>query len=126
MPARIVVVHDDPELTKSLVEHLGPGVAAFDDPVQALDFLRRARTVEFLITRLAFGNKQSLGLSLARMARSARPEVRVIFAGRPEHRQIARGQGEFLEEPVSATHIGMIVEWLRSSNGQESRTLELG
>ena len=73
MPARIVVVHDDPEFTQALAERLGPDVAVFDEPIQALDLLKRARTVDFLITRLAFGNKQPVGLSLARVTRSARP-----------------------------------------------------
>ena len=121
MPARIVVVHDDREFARSLVRHLDPGVAWFDDPTQALALLKAARTVEFLITRLAFGNGQSVGLSLARVTRAVRPGLRVIFTGSPDHRDSARGLGEFLSEPISAREVGMIVEWLRGLNGGTDR-----
>jgi hypothetical protein len=74
---------------------------------------KSASTVEFLITRLHF-DSQPIGLSLARVTRAARPEVRVIFTGDHEHRATARGLGEFLEVPVNVSQIGMLVEWLRS------------
>jgi hypothetical protein len=112
MPARIVVVHDDPEFNAALVEKLGKDVAWFTDPVKALTALESARTVAFLITRLQFTDSQPVGLSLARLARAARPDVRVVFTGRPQHRDYARGLGEFLAEPVNATHVGMVIEWL--------------
>jgi hypothetical protein len=113
MPARIVIVHDNPEFTQDLAQHLGPDVAVFDDPLRAFDLLKRASTIKFLVTKVTFGDRQPLGLSLARVTRSARPDVRIIFAGEPEHRQVARGLGEFLAEPISASEIGMVIEWLR-------------
>jgi CheY-like chemotaxis protein len=112
MPARIVVVHDDPEFTDALVEKLGKDVVWFTDPVKALMALESARTVAFLITRLQFTDSQPVGLSLARLARAARPDVRVVFTGLSQHRDYARELGEFLAEPVNATHVGMVVEWL--------------
>ena len=114
MPARFVVVHDDPVFTDALVEKLGKDVAWFTDPVRALSALESARTVEFLITRLQFTDAQPVGLSLARLARAARPEVRVVFTGQTRHRDYARGLGEFIAEPVNATHVGMVIEWLSS------------
>jgi ActR/RegA family two-component response regulator len=112
MPARFVVVHDDAEFTHTLVTRLGPETARYTDPVKALKALETAKTVAFLVTRLQFGDRQPLGLSLARLARAARPDVRVIFTGAPEHRNYARGLGEFVPEPVNATHVGMVIEWL--------------
>jgi hypothetical protein len=112
MPARYVIVHDDPEFTNALSQRLGPNVASFSDPTIALMALEAAKNVTFLITRLQFGDRQPIGLSLARLARSRRPDVRVVFTGLPHHRRYARGLGEFIPEPVEASHIGMVVEWL--------------
>src|SRR3954447_8033020 len=84
MPARFVIVHDDAEFTDALVEKLGKNVARFTDPVRALTALKSARTVAYLITRLQFTDYQPVGLSLARLAREARPDVRVVFTGAPQ------------------------------------------
>jgi ActR/RegA family two-component response regulator len=113
MPARVVVVHDDTMFADALAEKLAPDVAWFADPIKALAALRAARTIMFLITRVQFKNQQPPGLSLARLTRAARPDVRVIFTGRPEHVAYARGLGEFIREPADAAHVAMIVEWLR-------------
>jgi ActR/RegA family two-component response regulator len=112
MPARFVVVHDDPAFADALVEKLGGDVTRFADPVEALTALKKARTVAFLITRLQFADSQPVGLSLARLARAARPDVRVVFTGAPRFRDYARGLGEFIAEPVNPTHVGMVIEWL--------------
>jgi ActR/RegA family two-component response regulator len=112
MPAKIVVVHDDAEFADALGEKLGKDVRWFTDPVEALTAMETAKTIAFLITRLQFDDSQPVGLSLARLARSARPDVRVVFTGHPEHRDYARGLGEFIAEPVNATHVGMVIEWL--------------
>ena len=111
MPAHIVLVHDDREFARTLVEHL-PGVAWFRDPLQALSLMKAARTVEFLITRLAFDDKQPIGLALARVTRAVRPDVRIIFTGPQSHRGSVRGVGDFMEEPILARQAGMLVEWL--------------
>jgi hypothetical protein len=112
MPARFVLVHDDPRFTNSLMTKLGSDLAWFNDPVRALKALESAKSVEFLVTRLQFEDRQPVGLSLARLARMARPDVRVIFTGAPAHRDYARGLGEFVDEPVEAVHIAMIIEWM--------------
>jgi ActR/RegA family two-component response regulator len=112
MPARFVLVHDDPVFTNALMKKLGSDLAWFDDPMQALKALESAKSIQFLVTRLQFTDRQPLGLSLARLARTARPDVRVILTGDSTHRDFARGLGEFIPEPVDAVHIGMIIEWM--------------
>lgn len=122
MPARFVAVHDDHEFTSVLMRRLGSDLAWFDDPIKALNALESARSIEFLITRLQFADRQPLGLSLARVARASRPDVRVIFTGLPRHRDYARGLGEFIPEPVDAVHIGMLIGWLTASDQEEIRS----
>jgi hypothetical protein len=112
MPAPIVLVHDDSEFADALIDRFSPGIRWFTDPVQALTALEIARNITFLITRLQFDDRQPVGLSLARLARAARPQVRVVFTGPPEHRQHAMGIGEFIPEPVRPEHVAMIIEWL--------------
>jgi len=114
MPARFVVVHDNPEFTDALAEKLGKDVAWFADPVRALTALESARTVAFLVTRFQFADSQPVGLSLARLAKAARPDIRIVFIGAQQYRDFARGLGEFIAEPVNVGHVGMVVEWLSS------------
>ena len=117
MPARIVVVHDDPDFINALAAKLGPGVAWFNDPIRALWALETAERVAFLVTRVQFADRQPIGLSLARMARATRPEVRVIFTGGPNHREFTRGLGEFIPEPVSVSNVAVVVGWLMEGGG---------
>jgi hypothetical protein len=113
MPARFVVVHDDAVFTNALADYLDhTDTAWFIDPIKALVILEHARTVEFLICRLQFADRQPIGLSLARVVRKVRPEVRVIFTGDLEYRHHARGLGEFVPEPVAPAYVAMIIEWL--------------
>jgi hypothetical protein len=112
MRARIVVVHDDPGFTDALAEKLGPNVAWFTDPIKALMKMEATNSVAFLIARLQFTNGQPLGLSLARVMRVTRPDIRIVFAGRPEYRRYTCGIGEFIPEPVDASHVAMVIEWL--------------
>jgi ActR/RegA family two-component response regulator len=112
MPARIVIVHDEPAFTGPLVKSLGRDAVLFTDPVKALGTLEKAMTVEFLICRVQFDDRQPVGLSLARVLRKVRPDVRIIFTGDPDHRHLVRGLGEFAPEPISPAYVAMIVEWL--------------
>jgi hypothetical protein len=120
MPARIVVVHDDPVFTDSLAEKLGPDVAWFTDPIKALTALESAKSIAFLITRLQFSDRQPVGLSLARLARVTRPDVRIVFTGDPEFRHHSWGLGEFIPEPTNAGHVGMVIEWLAGTPSGET------
>src|SRR5947209_5426066 len=116
MPPRVVVVHDDPDFTDALVKKLAPDVVRFSDPKEALFALTSAKTISLLITRLQFSNCQPLGLSLARRARAIRPDVRVVFTGDVEHKDFARGLGEFLVEPVRAEHVAVLVAYVELSD----------
>ena len=102
MPATIVVVHEDPIFRAELHQALlaaGHEATTFSDPTLALTALRMARTIEVLVTGVQFGD-QPIGLSLARVARSARPGVRVIFTSRPRFQSFAEGFGEFMAMPA--------------------------
>ena len=55
MPARIVVVHDEPEFADPLAAMLGAAgqdVAVFADPMAALHALDTVQTIEVLVTRV--------------------------------------------------------------------------
>ncbi|HME20527.1 MAG TPA: hypothetical protein VKI44_04060 [Acetobacteraceae bacterium] len=73
MPARVVVVHDDPEFVARTATGLrvaGYDVATFTDTLAATDALDKAeRIVEVLITRVLFPKGQPHGVALALMAR---------------------------------------------------------
>ena len=103
MPARIVIVHDEPDFADSLTTALrsaGHDVATFTDPTAGLDALDEAHRVEVLITRVAFPPGKPNGVSLARMARYKRPGIRVVFAALPELEKHTDGLGEFMPMPV--------------------------
>jgi DNA-binding NtrC family response regulator len=104
MPARIVLAHDDADFLRkaaAAIRAAGYEVAAFDRSMAAVDALRNAQTVELLITRVNFPPGSPHGVSLANMARSKIPNLKVLFIARPEHRQYTDGAGEFMPAPVS-------------------------
>jgi DNA-binding NtrC family response regulator len=106
MPARIVVVHDDPEFQNNLTTALkmaGHDLAVFADPLAAWDALEAARLTEVLVTNIQFPAGRSNGVALALMARAKRPEIRVLFIAPPEFAKDTEGLGEFLPLPVSVT-----------------------
>jgi hypothetical protein len=107
MPARMVVVHDEPEFADPLAAMLGSDqdVAVFADPMAALDALDTAQTIEVLVTRVRFASGQPHGIALARMARIKRPGIRVLFVARPEFAVDAAGLGTFMARPVSVADV---------------------
>ena len=112
MPARIVVVHDDPEFIDRTVTALlaaGYDVTAFTDTISALAALEAAQWLELLITRVIFPPGQPNGVALARMARVKKPGVKVLFAALPETREHTAGLGEFLPAPVNPADIVTLV-----------------
>jgi DNA-binding NtrC family response regulator len=63
VPARIVVVDDDPafaDAMASALQRAGHEFIAFADPTAALDALERVERLEVLITRLHFGQGRRL------------------------------------------------------------------
>ena len=108
MPAQIVLVHDDSDFNIAATLALtvaGYSVASFVDPMSALDALEVARTLEAVITRVRFGPCKPNGIALARMARSKRPDIRVLFVAQPEFAAQAAGLGDFIAAPVTPTEI---------------------
>jgi DNA-binding response OmpR family regulator len=106
MPARIVIVHDEPDFAVPLTAALrskGYDVATFMDPTAGLDALDEARRVELLITCVNFPPGKPNGVSLARMARYKRPGIRVMFTALPEFAEHTDGLGEFVPMPANVT-----------------------
>lgn len=101
MPASIVVVHDYPEQLDQMVSALknaGHDVAAFRDPLQAIASLHQGKV---LITRIEFGPGKPHGISLAQMAQTRRPGIKIVFTALPEYEAEAEELGEFLPLPVN-------------------------
>ena len=119
MPARIVIVHDDEEFTRDTVAALqsaGHDVMVFKDPLLAHDAIEAAQRVEVLITRVMFPTGRSNGASLARMARSKRPGLKVLFVAREEYRSLVEGLGAFLPLLASAERVAAKVEAMLAVN----------
>jgi len=115
MPARVVVVHDDPDYLGELATLLrrdGHDVATFPDPLAAWDALEAAKRIEVLVTRVEFPPGRSNGVALARMARSKRREIRVLITALPEHAKDAEELGTFLPLPVDVAEVAQVVKSL--------------
>jgi CheY-like chemotaxis protein len=99
MPARIVVVHDDPgfiDLTVAALIAAGHDVVAFTSSMTAIDALEAAQQIEVLVTRVTFPSGQPNGVSLALMARTKKKGVKILFVALPEAEEHTEGIGEFL------------------------------
>jgi DNA-binding response OmpR family regulator len=118
--ARVVLVHDEPEFGMQLTAALtlaGHLVAAFTDPMLALDMLDVDPRVRMLITRAQFSPGKPNGVSLARMARTKRPGIRVLLIARPEFAEHAEGVGAFMATPLGIRDVVETVgRLLRSDN----------
>ena len=91
MGQQVFVVHDEPESLAEMAAALksnGYEVSAFVSTLQALDAIESADRVDVLV-------------SLAQMAKSKRPEMRVLFTAAPEFADHTAGIGDFLPLPVS-------------------------
>ena len=122
MPARIVIIHDDPDFADPLTAALtlaGHDVATFTDPMAGWDALDAAYRVEVLITRVTFAPGKPNGISLARMARSKRPGIRVLFTALPEFAEHANGLGAFMPMPVNVPEMVHAVGLLLESGVEE-------
>lgn len=126
MPATVVIVHDDGALTaqtKAALEQNGHDVATFADPMAALQALERARSADLLITRVNFGPGKPHGVSLALMARTRRPQIKVLFVTRPENQQHTEGVGELLPAPAAADDVIAAAERLLSGGQAAPRLI---
>jgi DNA-binding NtrC family response regulator len=103
MPARIVVVHDDPAFVDEATAALrisGYDVAGFTDPMIALNALEAAEKVEVLVTRVRFAPGKPHGISLAMMARYKRQVISVLFVAPPEFADYVHDIGHLMLLPV--------------------------
>jgi DNA-binding NtrC family response regulator len=102
MPPQVLIAHDEADFldkaTSALKEAGYHDIAAFSDATAALFAI--TGKVELLITRVAFPSGTQAGLALALMARRSRPDIKILFAARPEFRDSVCGLGEFLSLPV--------------------------
>jgi len=117
--ARIVVVHDDPELTGRIVsalERAGHEVSAFAEPIAALELLEAALRVDLLVTRVRFAARKSHGVSLALVAKSKQPGLKVLFLTKREHTGHVKGVGEYLLTPFDMPDFMAAVERLLRPN----------
>jgi DNA-binding NtrC family response regulator len=108
MPARVVIVHDDPAFLDPAVAALrlaGYDVAAFSDSMAAISALEAIEKTELLITRVHFPAKTPNGVALARMARHKRREIKVLFAAHPNSEKYVGDLGEFLPTPVEVSQL---------------------
>jgi DNA-binding NtrC family response regulator len=113
MPARIVVVHDDPTFRDPVVASLkatGHDVASFGDVMLAWDALAAAQRIEILVARVNFGPGKPHGFALAQSARFRKPAVRVLIVGRPEYAEDSAGIGLFLPYPATVPQVAETVE----------------
>jgi len=104
MPAHVVVVLRDPMLAGKTAEALsraGYSAMAMTNATSALLALEAAKSVELLITSANFPGSQPNGLALARLTRTKRPKLKVIFANGPEVKPHLEKDGLFIPTPTT-------------------------
>lgn len=103
MPASVALVHDDPSFVASALtalEGAGVSVAAFSDPMVAINEIERAQSFDTLITRVTFPAGKPNGVSLALVLRNRCPKLNVIFVARSENEPHTDDIGTFIPHPV--------------------------
>jgi DNA-binding NtrC family response regulator len=108
MSARVVVVHADPDFLSAAVAALraaGFHTAAFVEFTGALDTLKSAQRIQVLVTSIRLQGGTPNGVALTRMAWVRRPDIRVLFADKPDLAPLAEGMGEFLPIPVTTLEV---------------------
>jgi DNA-binding NtrC family response regulator len=108
MPARVVLVHINPDFLESVTAALNTAsldVAAFSDSMRALDALDEPRLIEVLVTSVECGPGKPSGVALARMSLVKRPRIKIIFLGDAEVQAYTAGLGELL----AADTLGVVV-----------------
>jgi DNA-binding NtrC family response regulator len=108
MPARVVVVHDDPDFGMAVgvaLKAAGYEVATFPDSMDAMDALYAASRIEVLVAGGSFAPGAPTGAALARAAWSRRPRIRVLFMTRSDLVLFTEGTGELLGAPVEIASI---------------------
>lgn len=115
MPGRIVLVHDKVEFLAQAVISLrlaGHEVAHFTDPSTALGAFGGSQRVRLLITRTFFSSGTLNGRSLALVAKSKWPDLKIIFLGPPEYTLEYLRFGESLPSQVGMLKLMTVVKRL--------------
>ena len=108
MPATIVIVYDNNRVRCAAILAIraaGHDVAAFADPMTALDAVEQNSRVRVLVSRIDFGPGRLNGVALAQMLRvkqitqDGRSSLRPIFLDRSDNRHHATGIGAFVPVP---------------------------
>jgi DNA-binding NtrC family response regulator len=118
MPARIVVVHDEPEFVDRATSALvlgGYELATFTDPMVAPKTLEAAQYPEPLIAHARFPPGKGNGILLALMARPKRPGVGIIFMAQPECMDQAMDLGEFLPIQIGIPALVQVMDRLATA-----------
>jgi CheY-like chemotaxis protein len=118
VPAPIIVVHHNDELRElalNILRGAGYEVAAFDDPLIALDALEPDGQARVLVTSVNFRPGQLNGVALVRMLRQKRPAIQAVFLAPLENGRHANGQGVVLHEPVDTEALVTAVNILLAS-----------
>ena len=108
MPARVVIVLNEPEVADKTVSALraqGHEALALSDPMTALELLEGAERLEVLVTSLDFAPGKPNGIALGRITRLKRPDIRVLFVGPADLEKHTEGLGTFLTSPVSVPQV---------------------
>lgn len=124
MPPRVVLVHDDPRFVREATAALRAAtieVAAFTDPLAALNAVEAAQTVELLVTRVRFPLGKPNGVSLVRVARNKRPDMKALFLSLPEYaeRVMGEGLGACMVAPVQVPDLVAAVRRLLTPDDQK-------
>ena len=108
MPARVVVVLNEPEIAEEVASALraqGQDALALVDPMTALERLEMPERLEVLITGVDFAPGKPNGIALGRMARLKRPGICVLFIGPADLEKHTEGVGTFLTSPVTVPQV---------------------
>jgi DNA-binding response OmpR family regulator len=123
MPARIAVVHDEPEFVDRATSALvlaGYELAAFTDPLVAPKTLEAAQHPELLIAPARLPPREGRGISFALTARPKRRGVGIIFIAQPECRDQAMDLGKFQPIQIGIPALVQVVGRLLGQTGHHT------
>jgi len=108
MAAPVLVVHDQGELLNEICDALGAAgheVVRCSGSMEALCVLDDAGPLSALITRVRFPRGQPNGVALARMARTKRHDIKIVFFADPQFEGDAEGLGDFVDADAEMTKL---------------------
>jgi hypothetical protein len=124
IPSQIVVAFEEAEFAGKVADALrntDRTATAFHDSMRALDALEAAVKLEVLVTGTEFGPGRVNGIALARMARLKKPDVKVLFIGKSDHKPHTEGLGEFMALPVAVEDVVRRIEQVLQTQDRAAR-----